>query len=128
MSGTGSPKAGVAKRRREHADSRARGSQGDARVGGNTSSPAQPQVNPGMTSLTSLLVRNDGWLRACPDGDSTLVYLKWKFTGGKWAGHYVMVLVYYWQLDYGLSLLLDKIAAVEEGAKRPTRDTPYNHS
>lgn len=127
MAGTDAAKPGVAKRSSRAADRAAR--EGQAKPGevGNTSPPSKAPVQPGMTSLTTLLCRPDGWLRACPDGDSTLVYLKWKFTAGRWANHYVMVLVYYWQLDYGLSLLLDKIAAVDEGARRPTQDTYYRH-
>lgn len=128
MDGTNEDRPGVAKRTSRAADRAAREGQAKPGEASNPSSPAEPPVAPGMINLTSLLLRNDGWLRCCPDGDSTLVFLKWKFTSGKWSNHYVMVVVYYWQLDYGLSLLRDKILAVEEGAHRPTRDTPYNHS
>lgn len=75
--------------------------------------------------LADLVTREDGWLRITPIRDSGTVFIKWKFTRGDWAGHYVMSVVQYWQMGYGLALLLDKLLAVEYGSLRPTKDTPY---
>ena len=77
-------------------------------------------------TLSYLLMRDDGWLRLVPAADGKTLYLKWKFSRGKWSGHYVMAVVEVWQWDYGLSLLADKLEAVDLSVKIPTKDTPYD--
>jgi hypothetical protein len=37
-----------------------------------------------------------------------------------------MAVVQYWQMGYGLALIVDKLDAVDEGTFKPTRDTPYS--
>lgn len=76
--------------------------------------------------LNHLMQRDDGWLRMVPHPLDDVLYLKWKFNKGQHSGCYVMSRVASWQLDYGLDLLLDKLAAVDDGSKRPTRDTAYD--
>jgi hypothetical protein len=76
-------------------------------------------------SLSYLFLRDDGWLRASPKDGKTL-YLKWKFTNGRWAQHYVMVVVDLWLWDWGVQLLEDKLNAVDAGIFRPSKDTWYN--
>lgn len=61
-----------------------------------------------------------------PGRDTESVYIKWKFSHGPHAGFYVMAVVQYWQMGYGLSLLVDKLDAVDEGSLKPTRDVAYN--
>jgi hypothetical protein len=87
--------------------------------------PSAHTLQAGPT-LARLVDRFDGWLRIVSDGDTGQVYIKWKFTRGHWRGHYVMAVVQYWQLGYGFQLLLDKLAAVEEGTFKPTLDTPFS--
>ena len=93
-------------------------------------SPASPH-EPGASTayagnpLLSLVTREDGWLRIVPGRDTEQVYIKWKFTHGRWTRHYVMAVVQYWQMGYGLSLLVDKLDAVDEGTLKPTLDTPF---
>lgn len=76
--------------------------------------------------LNHLLQRDDGWLRMVPHPLDDVLYIKWKFNKGVHSGCYVMSRVASFQLDYGLDLLLDKLAAVDEGSRRPTRDTAYD--
>ena len=99
-------------------------SSGDTR----TPSPHRPEAattyagNP----LLSLVTREDGWLRIVPARDSESVYIKWKFTHGPHARCYVMAVVQYWQMGYGLALMVDKLDAVDAGKLKPTLDTPYS--
>jgi len=72
-----------------------------------------------------LFSRADGWLRAVPDFDTGRLYVKWKFTAGRYAGHYVMAVHTLWSFDEAVSTLLDKLDAVDSGARRPTRDNYY---
>jgi hypothetical protein len=88
-------------------------------------SPAAATGNSGG-ALLSLVTREDGWLRIVPARDSESVYIKWKFSRGPWSRHYVMTVVQYWQMGYGLSLLLDKLEAVDSGSFKPTQDTAYS--
>jgi len=76
-------------------------------------------------TLSYLLMREDGWLRLVPAADGKTLYIKWKFSRGKWSGRYVMAVVEVWQWDYGLTLLADKLEAVDLSIKIPTKDTPY---
>lgn len=76
-------------------------------------------------ALCELLMRDDGWLRAIPDGEGNTAYLKWKFTRGQFSGSYVMVVVRPWEHTMGFTLLLDKIRDCYEGLRKPTRDRDY---
>lgn len=67
--------------------------------------------------------RDDGYLKVKRELDSSTVHFTWTFTAGQWAKHYVYSRVEYYDVAYGLELLLSKIVAVEEGRSRPTRDT-----
>lgn len=91
-------------------------------------SPHRPEATTANSggALLSLVTRDDGWLRIVPARDSDSVYIKWKFSRGPWSRHYVMAVVQYWQMGYGLSLLLDKLDAVDSGAFKPTQDTVYS--
>lgn len=87
----------------------------------------KPEATVGLAhDLAVILGRDDGWLRVVPDHDTQVLWLKWKYTHGPWAGHYVMARVGDWAVAYGLSLLLDKLDAVDVGARRPTKDTAYD--
>jgi hypothetical protein len=37
-----------------------------------------------------------------------------------------MTVVQYWQMGYGLALLVDKLDAADEGTFKPTKDTAYS--
>lgn len=91
-------------------------------------SPHRPEAATSYAGnpLLSLVTREDGWLRIVPARDTEAVYIKWKFCRGPWARHYVMVVCQYWQMGYGLALLVDKLDAVDEGARKPSLDTPYS--
>lgn len=91
-------------------------------------SPHRPEASTAYSGnpLLSLVTREDGWLRIVPARDTEQVYIKWKFSRGPWSRHYVMTVVQYWQMGYGLSLLVDKLDAVDEGSFKPTLDTPYS--
>jgi hypothetical protein len=91
-------------------------------------SPHQPDSATAYAGnpLLSLVTRDDGWLRIVPARDSESVYIKWKFSRGPWSGHYVMTVVQYWQMGYGLALLVDKLDAADEGTFKPTKDTAYS--
>lgn len=78
-----------------------------------------------MYNLQWFMDHDGGWLRIVPQVDAHEVFFKWKFTTGPWAGHYVMSRTMHWQYAYGLEVLRQKVEEVEEGSRRPTRDTPY---
>jgi hypothetical protein len=81
---------------------------------------------PGVRALSNLLVRDDGWIRAIPDGEGKSAYLKWKFTRGTFAGHYVMVVVDPWDWEDGFRMLEAKIRNCYAGNRKPTRDRAYD--
>jgi hypothetical protein len=76
-------------------------------------------------ALSELLLRDDGWLRAIPDGTGKTAYLKWKFTRGKFAGTYVMVVVRPWDWQDGFRMLQAKIENCYAGNRKPTPDRSY---
>jgi hypothetical protein len=76
-------------------------------------------------ALQQLLMRDDGWLRAIPDGAGKTAYLKWKFTRGCFTGSYVMVVIRPWEGDDGFRMLLAKIMNCYAGNRRPTPDKAY---
>jgi hypothetical protein len=63
-----------------------------------------------------------GYLKVRRGLDSEDVHLTWQFCNGKFYGHYVYVRVSYWQLDYGLELLIQKRDEVYTGSRTPTPD------
>lgn len=79
-----------------------------------------------LQMLSALAVHPQGWLRitSSPDGDR--IFLKFKWNQGKWRGYYVMAVVQYWQVDYGLTLLASKVAKVAQGESKPAKDTAYD--
>jgi len=83
------------------------------------------EIDAGCTALSYLLLRDDGWLRAIPGEDGKMLYLKWKYTRGPHAGHYVMSRVNIGDWPWGMRLLFGKVVAVESGGLRPSKDTPY---
>ena len=98
-----------------------------ASVGGAAeASEAETNRRVACATLSHLFMRDDGWLRAVPTADGKSLYLKWKFSRGKFAGYYVMAVVEVWQWDYGLTLLADKLEAVDMDIKKPTKDTPWS--
>lgn len=80
----------------------------------------------GMVLLATVLCRDDGWLRVVPDGDGKVVWWKWKFTAGHYAGHYVMVRGEQDQHTQSLKLLARKLRSVDHGESKPTRDSYYD--
>lgn len=92
-------------------------------------SPYQTPMNEptnAYNALRDLLRRDDGWLRVAPDIDGKVVWWKWKITRGKWAGHYVMVRGFVDQQDEAMDVLNRKLANVDLGYDRPTRDSYYD--
>ncbi len=85
-----------------------------------------PDRSEGIAALQELLLRNDGWLRASPDGNGKVCYIKWKFTAGPHAGYYVMVVSAPWEWDSSLEVLLRKIREVYFGTRRPTKDSYFD--
>jgi hypothetical protein len=78
-----------------------------------------------VQALSNLLLRDDGWLRAIPDGEGKTAYLKWKFTRGQFAGTYVMVVVQPWNWEVGFRMLQGKIDNCYAGSRKPTPDRSY---
>jgi hypothetical protein len=72
------------------------------------------------------LCRDDGWLRAVPQDEGKAIFLKWKFTRGKFAGSYVMYVVTDMDIATGWIGLAEKIARTYAGTHTPTPDTPWS--
>lgn len=64
----------------------------------------------------------EGYLRYIPDGDQKKVYIKWKWSTGRWSGHYVMSVVDITDIGAGLFFLRRRVQEVEDGYRTPTRD------
>lgn len=77
-------------------------------------------------NVDMLMQRTDGWLRIVPKLDDDRIYLKFKFTGGRWAHHYIMSVVDITRFPEGLMLLVHKLHQVELGDLRPSKDKPYD--
>lgn len=73
-------------------------------------------------ALLSLLVRDDGWLRVTPKEDGETVYWKWKWTGGPYVNHYVMVVYHCTQSGEAITTLARKVHAVDRGEQAPVKD------
>lgn len=76
-------------------------------------------------ALTSILSRDDGYLRLIPDELGTVVHCKYKFTRGEFKGRYV-----YWRdridmLGIALEGLLSKLDEVDAGVRVPVPDKAY---
>lgn len=76
-------------------------------------------------ALLELLCRDDGWLRIVPHEHGGLVYYKWKFSRGKWAGYYLMYRDDRINPSEALCGLLGKIEAVDLGRSRPVKDKAF---
>jgi hypothetical protein len=81
-------------------------------------------VIPGLHNALELLagVDPDGFFKATTGDDGKSWFLAWRWQRGEWAGHYVMARVLRGEVAWGLQLLLDKVEAVRNGTRRPTRD------
>lgn len=89
-----------------------------------TSGPAWAEARAHETymALGDLFVRGDGWLRAVSDGDCQKLHLKWKFTGGIWAGYYGYVAGNWYEYPRLLSALCEQLDEIDGGRRQPTRD------
>lgn len=76
-------------------------------------------------ALFHLTHRGDGWLRVVPDDERQTLWLKWKFTRGKWERHYVIAKVQLERAEEGLQLLVHKLHMVDLGDKKPAVDRMY---
>jgi hypothetical protein len=73
-------------------------------------------------AIAEMLFRGDGWLRCTAPLDGRSMYVFFKFSIGRWAGHYVVVRVGRTQFERALQLLLQKISLVDSGQLSPSRD------
>jgi hypothetical protein len=79
-----------------------------------------------QTAFVRLLCRDEGWLRAVPHNFGEVVYFKWKWSRGRWAGNYVMWVCADYDFSAALVGLYMKVLAVEGGRDRPVKDTAYD--
>jgi hypothetical protein len=104
---------------------------GNHRTGNTGNRVSREKVRERESTLYRLLLdisqRDDGYLRLIPDGSGKSCYYKWKWTRGPKAGYYVMAVVSYFQIDYGLQLLVDKMQAVDAGTSKPVKDTRQDY-
>jgi hypothetical protein len=77
-------------------------------------------------SLAKLLSYDEGWARFVPHVHDGTLFLKWKWSKGDYANHYVMAVVKEHELQFGLALLVDKVEDVVAGVANPVRDTPWH--
>lgn len=61
-----------------------------------------------------------------PDSDGKTVWWKWKITRGKWQGHYVMCVGRVDQHSEAIAVLLHKLAVIDAGGGRPSKDSYYD--
>lgn len=80
------------------------------------------------SAFTTLVHRDDGWLRVIPAGDGKQAYAKWKFTLGKHAGCYVMVTCSEYDVLDILMMLVHQLDKVDAGRHKPTVDKYYDPS
>jgi hypothetical protein len=81
----------------------------------------------GIAALSYLCLRTDGWLRVVPDESGKTLFIKWKFTRGRWGGRYIMAVVMPWAWDHGFALLQSKLIEVDEGKRVPVQDSFYQN-
>lgn len=65
---------------------------------------------------------SDGVMKICPTENPLICYLYWRWSRGRWAGHYVCVLCSSYELSIALGVLVSRIEEVQTGQRRPTRD------
>lgn len=75
--------------------------------------------------MQALAGRDDGWLRFIPADGGKYLYIKWKFTSGKFEGHYCFVSGHAYLFAKLLCKLEQQIEDAYDGKVRPTKDTPY---
>lgn len=90
--------------------------------------PLRPSTGITGADVSELLARDDGWLRVVPDEDGKTVWWKWKITRGKWAGFYVMCVGRQDQHAEAIAVMLHKLAKLDRGEDRPTKDSYYDQS
>lgn len=79
--------------------------------------------NQNLRSVFEDFVNDDeGYLKLRRGLDSQELHLTWTWCNGKFYGCYVYVRCEWWQLDYGLALLVEKRREVNEGRLKPTPD------
>lgn len=66
-----------------------------------------------------------GYLRIIDTDDAEEWYVKWKWTGGRWAGHYVFDRCIDGDIAASLRRLRSQVAEVRTGSRRPTKDKRY---
>lgn len=76
-------------------------------------------------ALNELVSRDDGWLRIVPQDWGRVTFYKWKFTSGRFDGHYVM-----WRdTDHdpaaSLAGLVCRILEAYGGVHKPVLDRVY---
>lgn len=94
-------------------------------IGGEVPFDEVPGPDEPNDALVWFCWRDDGWLRIVPEPEHNYVWLKWKFTEGKWANHYVMVKCWISEVNEGLETLWRKAEEVDQGDRRPTPDKYY---
>ena len=76
-------------------------------------------------ALRTIVCRQDGWLRVVPDYDAARLYWKWKYTAGRYDGHYVMYVGDMGDMNSAVVGLLEKIEKADIGELKPTKDKYY---
>lgn len=66
-----------------------------------------------------------GYLRIIDTDAAEVWYVKWKWTGGLWAGHYVFDSCADGDLAAALRRLRAQVAHVRSGGRKPTKDKQY---
>jgi len=100
------------------------------RPGGGSVPPQVPGPRHARATLAELVAEIIGpddecYIRLTSGNDGKSLYAVAMFRYGRWRGHYVMSVVEFWQLDYGITLLADKVDAVRAGAREPSPDRYY---
>ena len=74
-----------------------------------------------------LATHPDGWMRWTSDAEGKTLYLKFKWSGGPLKNRYVMAVVQWWQIKYGVQLLYAKVNEAEQhNGKGSAKDTFYD--
>lgn len=94
------------------------------RVAGETASPEGLAL---LELLVSYAEREDGYLRTIPDGEYKFVYLKWKFTRGKFSGKYAFVSGASTNIASLMWTLREHIDDIYAGRRNPHADRDYRH-
>lgn len=66
-----------------------------------------------------------GWMRWTSDGEGKTLYLKFKWTSGKLRNRYVMAVIQWWQIKYGVSLLYHKVNEAEQKNGKGSAEDKY---